>query len=67
MVEFSAADKLRRLEQVVDELEQVDDLRRERDSLIVDLHGRTDLGNILAASRLKKARIFQILNKFKEG
>lgn len=66
MADLSVNDKLRRLEEVVDELDQVDDLRRERDSLIVDLHGRTDLDNILTSSRLKKARIFQILNKYKE-
>ena len=59
--------QLERLNEIADILASVNDLRRERDSLIVDLHGRTDLDNIVGASRVTKSRIFQILDNFKGG
>ncbi|WP_027020448.1 hypothetical protein [Corynebacterium sputi] len=59
----SVEEKLARLEEIRGHLAKVNDLRRERDSLIVDLHGRTELHNLVRASGVGTARIFQILHK----
>ena len=63
----SVEEKLARLEEIRGHLAKVNDLRRERDSLIVHLHGRIDLHNLVQASGVGTARIFQILDKFKDG
>ena len=59
----SVEENLARLEEIRDDLAQVNELRRERDFLIAHLHGRTELHNLVRASGVGTARIFQILHK----